>query len=65
MRHMSTQRMSSFFVLEGSAEFFLDGETRIAGPFTSFYCPSNVSHGIRNIGDGVLKYLVIKKYEMK
>lgn len=52
-----------FFVLEGKAEFFLDGKTRVAGPFTSFYCPSYHEHGIRNVGDSVLKYLVIKKYE--
>lgn len=54
-----------FFVLEGTAEFYLDGKTRTAGPYTSFYCPSNVMHGIRNVGDTELKYLVIKKYEKK
>ncbi|MGL1959392.1 MAG: cupin domain-containing protein [Colwellia sp.] len=52
-----------FFVLEGTAEFFLEGETRIAGPMTSFYCPSWQMHGIKNIGDTELKYLVIKKYQ--
>jgi quercetin dioxygenase-like cupin family protein len=52
-----------FFVLEGTAEFFLDGRTAVGKPYTSFYCPSNSNHGIRNIGDSVLKYLVIKKYE--
>ena len=51
-----------FFVLEGKAEFYLNGETKVAGPYTTFYCPSNVTHGIRNVGDSVLKYLVIKKY---
>lgn len=51
-----------FFVLEGTAEFYLDGETRIGGPMTSFYCPTGSKHGIRNIGDTELKYLVIKKY---
>lgn len=54
-----------FFVLEGKAEFYLDGKTKVAGPYTSFYCPSNVEHGIRNVGDSELKYLVIKKYETK
>lgn len=54
-----------FFVLEGTAEFYLDGRTKEAGPYTSFYCPSNVEHGIRNIGDTELKYLVIKKYLRK
>ena len=52
-----------FFVLEGTAEFHLAGETRMAGPYTSFYCPSNVLHGILNAGDKELKYLVIKKYQ--
>ena len=52
-----------FFVLEGTAELYLAGKTKVAGPLTSFYCPSNVEHGIRNIGDTVLKYLVLKKYE--
>jgi quercetin dioxygenase-like cupin family protein len=52
-----------FFVLEGRAEFYLKGEWTSAGPLTSFYCPSNVEHGIRNAGDTELKYLVVKKYE--
>lgn len=52
-----------FFILEGNAEFFLNGKTKTAGPYTSFYCPPNSKHGIRNVGNTVLKYLVIKKYE--
>lgn len=51
-----------FFVLEGTAEFYLDGETTTGGPYTSFYCPSGIKHGIRNAGDTELKYLVIEKY---
>jgi quercetin dioxygenase-like cupin family protein len=54
-----------FFLLEGKAEFFLNGQRKIAGPYASFYCPPNAEHGIRNVGDTVLKYLVIKKYEKK
>ena len=54
-----------FFVLEGTAEFYLDGKTKIVGPYSSLYCPSNVEHGIKNAGDTELKYLVIKKYEKK
>jgi len=52
-----------FFVLEGTAEYFLDGEHRTVGPQTLLYCPSWHLHGIRNVGDTELKYLVIKKYE--
>jgi mannose-6-phosphate isomerase-like protein (cupin superfamily) len=51
-----------FFVLEGTAEFHLDGETKTGGPMTSFYCPTGSSHGIRNVGDTELKYLVIRRY---
>jgi len=51
-----------FFVLEGTAEFFLDGDSAEVGPMTSLYCPPDSRHGIRNIGKGELKYLVIKKY---
>lgn len=54
-----------FFVLEGTATFYLDGKTMSAGPYTSFYCPSMVMHGISNAGDTELKYLVIKKYQKK
>lgn len=53
-----------FFILEGTAEFYLDGKTTVVGKYTSLYCPSNVMHGISNAGDTELKYLVIKKYEI-
>lgn len=51
-----------FFVLEGTAEFHLNGKTSRGGPYTSFYCPPNSVHGIKNVGETELKYLVIKKY---
>lgn len=51
-----------FFVLEGTAEFYLDGQTKIVEAYTSLYCPPNSMHSIRNVGDTELKYLVIKKY---
>ena len=53
-----------FFILEGTAEFYLDGKTAVVGKNTSLYCPSNVMHGISNSGNAELKYLVIKKYEI-
>ena len=52
-----------FFVLEGTAQFYLDGKTVEVGPYTSLYCPSNSMHGISNAGDTPLKYLVMQKYE--
>jgi mannose-6-phosphate isomerase-like protein (cupin superfamily) len=54
-----------FFILEGTAEFHLNGETKIANAYASFYCPANSDHGISNAGETTLKYLVIKKYNLK
>jgi len=54
-----------FFVLEGKVEFYLNGHTKVVGPFSSLYCPPNVEHGIRNVGDTEAKYLVVKKYKKK
>lgn len=51
-----------FFILEGKAKLYLNGDSIICGPYTSFYCPSMVEHGIMNAGDSELKYLVIKDY---
>ena len=51
-----------FFILEGKAKFYLDGKSKVVGPYTSLYCPRDVAHGISNAGDTELKYLVIKKY---
>ena len=51
-----------FFILEGTAQFYLDGKTTTGGPYTSFFCPSFSEHGISNAGDTEMKYLVIKKY---
>jgi quercetin dioxygenase-like cupin family protein len=52
----------TFFILEGTAQFYLNGKTTTGGPLTSFYCPVGSEHGISNAGDTELKYLVIRKY---
>jgi quercetin dioxygenase-like cupin family protein len=52
----------TFFVLEGTAQFYLDGKTTTGGAYTSFYCPDGSEHGISNAGSSELKYLVIRKY---
>lgn len=52
-----------FFVLEGKAQFHLNGDSVIAEPYASFYCPSMSIHSISNAGDTELKYLVIKDYQ--
>ena len=50
-----------FFIIEGKAEVHLNGETKILYPYATFYCPPESVHGIKNVGDSELKYLVIKK----
>lgn len=54
-----------FYILEGTAQFYLNGKTTTGGANTSFYCPENSEHGISNVGDTELKYLVIRKYPVK
>ncbi len=54
-----------FFVLEGTAEFYLGGERRTVGPMTLLYCPPWHDHAIRNIGPTELRYLVMKKYDQQ
>ena len=51
-----------FFILEGNAQFYLNGKTTTGGPNTTFYCPEFSEHGISNAGSETLKYLVIRKY---
>jgi quercetin dioxygenase-like cupin family protein len=52
-----------FYVLEGTAQFYLNGKTTSGGPNTTFYCPDDgTEHGISNAGSTELKYLVIRKY---
>jgi mannose-6-phosphate isomerase-like protein (cupin superfamily) len=52
-----------FFILEGKAQFYLNGDSVVCEPYASFYCPSMVMHGISNAGNTELKYLVIKDYK--
>lgn len=54
-----------FYILEGTAKFYLNGKTTTGGANTSFYCPENSEHGISNDGSTELKYLVIRKYPVK
>ena len=54
-----------YYVLEGTAQFYLDGKTATGGANTTFYCPENSEHGISNAGNQELKYLVIRKYPKK
>jgi len=48
--HRHPDHADAFYVLEGEAEFFLDGELVRAGPGTFVAAPVGVEHGFRVIG---------------
>lgn len=48
-----------FFVIEGRMEITVDNETQVIGPREMVYVPRNATHAGRNVGDGLLEYLVI------
>ena len=49
-----------YYVLEGRAEFSLQGKTRIVGANSTMFCPPGMPHGIRNVAEAPLRYAVIK-----
>ncbi len=55
--HVHPDHTDTFFVLEGEAEFFLDGAWRRGGPGTYVSVPPGVEHGYRNPGPGRLRVL--------
>ena len=48
-----------FYVLEGSIEFIVEGETRKGGPGFWALAPSGVSHTFGNAGDSPARVLII------
>ena len=48
------------FLLEGTAEVLIGQERTIAGPMTALFFKENVFHGMRNVGDTPMKYIVIR-----
>ena len=57
--HAHADHVDSFYVLEGEAEFVVEGETFTAGPGTYVAAPVGVVHGFRNRGPGELRMLNI------
>jgi len=48
-----------FYVLEGSIEFIVGGESRIGGPGFWALAPSGISHTFGNAGDSPARLLII------
>lgn len=55
--HAHGDHVDSFYVLEGEAEFTVDGDVVRAGPGSYVAAPVGVPHGFRNAGDGELRLL--------
>lgn len=52
--HTHSDHTDVFYVLEGEAEFTIDGRTMRAGHGAFVAAPSGTEHGFRNAGDGEL-----------
>jgi quercetin dioxygenase-like cupin family protein len=55
--HVHDDQTDSFYVLEGEAEFLVNGEWRRGGPGTYVSVPPGVEHGFRLAGDRPLRVL--------
>lgn len=55
--HTHADHTDSFYVLEGEAEFIIDGEVRRFGPGGFVAAPIGTVHGFRNAGPGDLRLL--------
>jgi|SRR5579884_162003 len=55
--HTHSDHVDAFYVLEGEAEFTVDGEVIRAGPGTWVAAPRGVEHGFRVVGDRDLVFL--------
>ncbi len=57
--HRHSDHADSFYILEGEAEFTIEGEVVRAGPGTFVAAPVGVEHGFQVVGDGDLVVLNI------
>jgi quercetin dioxygenase-like cupin family protein len=63
--HSHHGRDKCYFVIEGEGEFTVGGETRRLGPGGLAWAPADVSHGVRNVGQGRLSMLITMAPEPK
>jgi len=57
--HVHDDHLDSFYILDGEAEFTIDGEVIHAGPGTYVAAPAGVEHAFRNAGQGNLRLVNI------
>ena len=49
--HVHAKQEEIFFILEGTYELTVDGQTSTAGPGTIVFVPRNVVHRFKNVGE--------------
>jgi quercetin dioxygenase-like cupin family protein len=57
--HTHSDHVDTFYVLEGEAEFTIDGQAQRFGPGGFVSAPIGTVHGFQNVGDGELRLLNI------
>lgn len=48
------------FLLAGTGEAMVGDHTEVIGANTAVYCPPHVMHGLRNCGEALIRYLVVR-----
>jgi quercetin dioxygenase-like cupin family protein len=46
-----------YYIIKGKGLMFIEDESKKVAAGDAIYIPSNLKHGIKNIGNGVLEYL--------
>jgi quercetin dioxygenase-like cupin family protein len=55
--HVHSSQEEMFFIVEGTYELTLDGQTSTVGPGTIVFIPRNVVHRFKNVGDTTARML--------
>jgi quercetin dioxygenase-like cupin family protein len=55
--HVHFNQDEMFFILEGTCEVTVGGQTTTAGPGTLVFVPRNVVHRFKNVGDATMRML--------
>jgi len=55
--HVHFNQEEMFFIVEGTYEFTIGGQTSTAGPGTLVFIPRNLVHRFKNIGDTTARML--------
>lgn len=57
--HYHARHFETFFLVSGSAEWTVDGETRALKPGDAVYIPANAPHSARTLGDKPAHFVLI------